>query len=656
MSTRTPVAARLIVFVIAIVVSFSSTLAQADSVIFEDPQGRFSTTIPATWSMALVKNGVQFTSGADVSLALLTVEAADVEAGFDAVINGISGESEPVLMASAEIPAPNGVWQQRVYTDAAGQMIVGFARQSEGVTYAIVIQSPDEAAFQAEGAAIESVIMGFTIGAAIDLSQSTPVVLTEPLLAEFEAYVEAALEGFNVPGAAVAIVQNGDVVYIGGFGELVMGSGEAVTPETLFMIGSITKPLTTTMMATFADDGLLDWDQPVIDILPGFAISDMASSPELRVRDLVNGSSGVPRRDLPSLMTAMTPQAMIALIAELPMVAPPGETFNYSNYMVATGGYVTTLLSGAQLDDDLLQAYADLMETRLFVPAGMTGTTLDFVSATQGANVAQPHTFDMLQGLYVPTAFENELVFQAAAPAGMVWSNVEDMARYALMILNNGAAENGVQVVSEGALAEILTANMPINETSGYGLGWYIEDFYGQRQVSHGGNMLGYSSKLTLLPDADLGIIILTNRLLADTLTDAVVRYALDLAFDLDHTSDPIWTSVESLINDRLHAAVDKSALVPALADTVTDFVGEYEHGIRIEVIDGQSVIVTGHAVLPLYTIENGDPNQFLAGGEFGGFRLTFTVDSEGTPSLHITSLFKEAIGETEIMELARLQ
>src|SRR5690606_7991168 len=115
---------------------------------------------------------------------------------------------------------------------------------------------------------------------------------------------------------------------------------------------------------------------------------------QIRVRDLVNNSSGVPRYDLILLMHYMTPEELIESLSRIPLVSAPGERFNYSNQMVATGGFVAALAAGATLGEDVMDVYADLLQTRLFEPLGMERSTIDLDEAVADDNHAMPYAYD----------------------------------------------------------------------------------------------------------------------------------------------------------------------------------------------------------------------------------------------------------------------
>ena len=159
----------------------------------------------------------------------------------------------------------------------------------------------------------------------ISLVDSTPRDFDDAMLADLNAYIEDAVERYGIVGASVAVVQHGNVIYTHGFGTTELNGGRPVDSQTLFMIGSITKSMTSLVLATEVDQGLLTWDTPVTDVLPMFALSDPAVTPQIRVRDLLNMTSGVAPYDMVSLLKDFSPVDMMHYVAGIPLLAQPGE-------------------------------------------------------------------------------------------------------------------------------------------------------------------------------------------------------------------------------------------------------------------------------------------------------------------------------------------
>ena len=224
----------------------------------------------------------------------------------------------------------------------------------------------------------------------------TPLPLAGERLAAFEAYVSEMLAVTEVPGAAVAVVQNGEVVYQEGFGVRRMGESAPVTPDTLMMIGSITKPMTATMAATVVDDGMLTWDTPVVELLPTFAVADPELTKTLSVRNAFCACTGLPQRDPEFLFTSatLTPERLITSVRDFPLTAPLGELFQYSNQLFGIGGYAAAA-AAAREETDLYDAYVAAMEQRLLDPLGMRRSAFALDRVFASGNYAEPHSVDL---------------------------------------------------------------------------------------------------------------------------------------------------------------------------------------------------------------------------------------------------------------------
>ena len=357
---------------------------------------------------------------------------------------------------------------------------------------------------------------GFTIKAleVTDLTGVEPLPLTDDLITELEAYIVDTMELLDVPGAAVAIVQGDEIVYAKGFGVRERGKDDPVTPETLMRIGSTTKSMTTMMMATLVDEGLMDWDTPVIDILPTFKVADPEITQKITVRNLVCACTGVPRRDAELRFNAYelsAEEGIIESLADFEFFTDFGEAFQYSNQMVAAGGYVAVLAAGGEYGN-LTDSYVALMQERILDPIGMTSSTFSFEEAHAGDNYVTPHSRD-LAGEYVPIHFRLELYpYSPIAPSGALSSNVLDMGRYLITLLNRGIAQDGTRVVSAENLAMTWEPQVAMSADTSYGLGWVVSEYKGLLTLSHAGKTLGCTSELAFLPEADLGISVLTNQ------------------------------------------------------------------------------------------------------------------------------------------------
>ncbi len=344
--------------------------------------------------------------------------------------------------------------------------------------------------------------------------------------AQMSEFLRRAMAELQVPGAAMAVVQAGRIVFAEGFGTPRIGSSEPVRPETRFMIGSNTKPLTTLMMARLVARGNFDWSTPVTKLLPDFALADPELTRRLEMRHTVAASTGMPPRNMDMIFKfkGVTPEQRLAEMKQMKPTTGFGETFQYSNYMVALGGYAAA--RSFRRENSLGEAYEQAMQELVFGPLGMERTGFH---EGHGKDWASPHAigFEGSCELLDPTM---ERFVAAVAPAGGVWSSAKDMARYLLLELNRGRLPGGEQLLPEDGLVERWKGATKITGTMSYGLGLLRGEEDGLDMVSHGGMTLGFTSDMYFLPRNDIGVILLTN-LFAANLVAAARQKVFELLF-----------------------------------------------------------------------------------------------------------------------------
>lgn len=457
--------------------------------------------------------------------------------------------------------------------------------------------------------------------------------LTPEMLDEVEAYITDALPHFNVPGAAVAVVQDGSVIYTGGFGTLSLDDPTAVNSETLFMIGSTTKPMTATMIGSLVDDGILDWDAPATNYLPAFALGDPAVTEQIRVRDLLNMSSGVPRFDYPLWLEKLSVEELIAWMHEIPLVSEPGEEHHYSNMMVAVGGYLAAQAVGGDA------TYSRLMHERIFEPVGMTQTTCEMADALTNPNHALPTRYDLNAETWIIGDLDFNLYIESAAPAGAIWSNAEDMGRFLATIMRGGVTPDGQRIISEASLAEIQE---PVSSLQSYGMGWSLADYYGTPMVGHGGDIAGFSTLFEYLPEHQIGVVVLSNRLLSQAFMQAVRDRVFNLALRLSSAPQEAYVDADAQFIDYVKSAVTLRESEPIIG---SPFIGEYEHHLTITPGENGTLLArTEITEFPL--IWSGEGGEFAGDGDGLGFRFYFEEDNAGRMTVRIQDVILPSIGE----------
>jgi len=562
----------------------ASPVAGAEGV-YADPAGRFTVPIPTGWRAETVEDYAVLTSPeGDISATLLVVEGTDPAAAVAQAWQRVEPGFDRQPEQTVEPPPPPGVERLVVLTydsgQASGEVVQGVGRLVGDRVY-VQLYRGELAALARRAAQIQIIDSGFAITGVeqADLSGVEPRPLTPELLAELEGYIADTLARLEVPGASVAIVQDGQIVYEQGFGVRELGGSAPVGPETRMMIGSTTKSMTTLLMATLVDDGRLRWDTPVVDLLPTFAVADPELTQRLTVRNLVCACTGVPRRDLEFIFNAeqFSAEDVVASLAGFEFFTGFGEAFQYSNQMVATGGYAAAVAAGGR-EGSLYDDYVGAMQARVLDPIGMPSSTFSFAAVEASPDHATPHGAT-LEATYEPIPLEAEEFVTPVAPAGALWSTAGDMARYAITELNRGVGPDGNRVVSAENLEETWQPQVPVSAETSYGLGWFIDDWKGRRLIHHGGNTFGFTSDLAFMPDAGIGVVVLTNGQATNLFNEAVRYRVLELAFDQEPEFDRqvaffVEQGEQALagLQGQLGEAVDPEAVRP--------FVGRYRHAV----------------------------------------------------------------------------
>jgi CubicO group peptidase (beta-lactamase class C family) len=441
----------------------------------------------------------------------------------------------------------------------------------------------------------------------VDLSGIAPAVFDDAMQAEIDAYATWLAERYGIVGASVAITRGGETVFSRGYGVRELGGVHPVEPDTRFMIGSVTKSMTSMLAATVVDDGFASWDTPLADLIPGFALTDPALASRVTLADSFCACTGLPRDDFPLILNpANSPADELARMADISIVAPFGEEFHYSNQMYAAGGYAAALAAGA--DADTLRRDFDLaMQTRVLNPIGMTDSAIDLETVLASQNYAIPHGANIMGETVTISLLQEDHFVGEIAPAGAVWSTAPDMARYLATQLNDGIAPDGTRVVSPENLARTreprigieIPADVGLPPSIGdafgaYAMGWLTGSWHGLTLLSHSGGTLGFSSEVAMLPDAGAGIVILTNGgLNAGAFTLAVQYRFFELLYGLDPETGPLLDM--QVAAGREAIAGIAAGLVPADGEALAPFAGRYEHptlGIVRLITDGDAAVL----------------------------------------------------------------
>jgi CubicO group peptidase (beta-lactamase class C family) len=349
----------------------------------------------------------------------------------------------------------------------------------------------------------------FIIVTLLAFGQANPVLAQESILNGFDEYVKKAITDWEVPGVAIAIVKNDQIVLARGYGVRKVGDPTAVDEKTLFAIGSSSKAFTAATLAMLVDEGKVKWDDPVTKHLPGFQLYDPYVSREMTVRDLLSHRSGLDRAEF---IWISTPYDRDEILRRVRFVKPSSSfrsKFGYQNIMYLAAGQTVAKVSGKSWDD--------FIRERIFTPLGMSSSNTTIRALAGQNNLATPHA--KVDGKIQTIPWRN---IDNIAPAGSINSNVVDMAQWVRLQLAGGEYK-GARLISSGAVKEMHEQQtiirkdppwsilLPNSNFLSYGLGWFLHDHRGRKVVQHGGNIDGMSALVAMIPEEKLGVVILTN-------------------------------------------------------------------------------------------------------------------------------------------------
>jgi CubicO group peptidase (beta-lactamase class C family) len=342
------------------------------------------------------------------------------------------------------------------------------------------------------------------------LAQTAPPV-TAPLdVAAVDAVVARTLKAFDVPGLAVAVVQDGQVVLAKGYGVSSLKTKAPVDANTLFGIASNTKAFTAAALGLLVDEGKLRWDDPVTKYIPEFQMYDPHVTAEFTVRDLLTHRSGLGlgAGDLMFFPDSsdFTVQDVIHSLRYFKPQSSFRSKFDYDNTLYLVAGEVVARIAG--------QPWADFVEARLLKPLGMRRSAAGFARLPDPTNVIDGH--GRVDGQVRVIERDRGTLTGAA---GGLYSSVNEMSQWARMLLGGpGAPAAPLKPTTLQELWTPQTMAPPYFVTEGYrthfstyGLGWFLQDELGYKTAVHSGADIGMRTKVTLLPELHVGIVVLTN-------------------------------------------------------------------------------------------------------------------------------------------------
>ncbi len=448
--------------------------------------------------------------------------------------------------------------------------------------------------------------------------------------------IEETRDRFGVPGLAVSVIVGGEIAYEAGFGVTSLSDPSPVDEHTLFAIASATKTFTASAIATLRAQGKLDWTDPVVAHLPGFRLSLDYATREATLRDLLSHRTGLARGDRIA-MGGFDRDETVRRLRNEPFASSFRQEFSYSNVLYSALGLVVEAKSGT--------SWEAFVQSELLDRAGMSRTLFYGAELLADDNVAKPHVVvDYLGTELQPVEFQDSRNY---APAGGIYSNAHDLALWLRTQMRGPQrapqlpfdAETATLMQSPQTLIPrqgYLAAVYPQAHFLAYGFGWFVTEYGGERLVFHAGGGAGVTALIAMVPDRDLGVVVLANHgwVVKDVVVNSLLDHLLERptrdwsALLSEYRDDPqeLVQLYEQLVAQRVEGTS------PSLA--LEGYAGVYEHPVYgpadVELTDGRLVLRWGKILADL---EHWHYDTFAAyhrNLHIGFDTVTFTLDARG--------------------------
>ena len=406
----------------------------------------------------------------------------------------------------------------------------------------------------------------------------------EKKLKEFDAYMTQIVKDWNVPGIGVGIVMKDKVVFAKGYGYRDYGKKLPFTPKTVAPIASNTKLFTSVAAGLLVEEGKLDWDRPVRQFVPNIRFYDDTLTATVSIRDMLSHRTGITRHDTIWYKSSFTRKELFERLQYLEPTQPIRNTFLYNNMMYAGTGYIIELLSG--------KTWEDFVSERIFGPLAMTSTVFSIDDVIKMPEPGVPYTErrDSYELYQIP--YYREQV--AVGPAGSINSNIEDMSKWLIALLNGGMV-GGRQAIPGAVLKATIQPAIAMPNSalesrgygellnSAYGTGRWTGSYRGHLLAYHGGDINGFHSQVSIMPYDGLGVVVLVIGDHAAPLYNVVSYNVYERLLGMDLTP---WSDRLLAIRKKAKAAGTEArakAGAGRVAETkpshpLDEYVGEFEH------------------------------------------------------------------------------
>lgn len=458
---------------------------------------------------------------------------------------------------------------------------------------------------------------------------------SKQMLADFEQYVQKAMKDWNIPGMAIGIVQGDKVIYTKGFGVKALGSNDAVNPDTIFQIGSITKSFTAALTAMLVDEGKIKWNDKVTDYLPDFMLYDPWVTRDFQIVDLMSQRSGMPPHAGDQLYLLGYDRSYIK--HALRYIQPSSSfrsQYTYLNVLFLNVADLIERISG--------KSWEQSVDERIFKPLAMSNSSVDMQSFVTAKNVALPHVKINDKVTLLPKDWPYFSWTYTAGPAGSINSNITDMVKWLSFQMNDGRI-NGKQLISENNMNFMHSPITPMitNPDGGnmyYCLGWSYRESNPEPVIWHDGEVTGMKSTIAFTPKSKVGIIILSN--LGTEMPELLAIRFFDQYFGknlVDYSGEML---KESIQNDQFKKKLEPVApKKPRASLPLEKYTGNYVNKLfgtaNVSLVDDKLVIAIGHKGVFKMTLKHWDKDTFAAYGTLyskegrNGF-IKFELDLNG--------------------------
>lgn len=329
----------------------------------------------------------------------------------------------------------------------------------------------------------------------------------DQLAISFDSVFQGMMLRYRTPGAAVAIVYDTTVILLEGYGVKEVGKKDSVDIHTVFRLASVSKPFASFLTGILVEEGVLGWNDYVVQHWPTFRLKSPEHTKEIKLRHVLSHTTGLPYHTYTNLIEeGLHPDTLLFNLRDVRLASKPGELYSYQNV-----GYS---IIGKVIEKATDKSYQEQLKERVFIPLDMKDASTDFVGLLSSGNMAQPHIYK--RGMLRPTTVNN--TYYNVAPAGGVNASISDMSKWLQALLGNRSS-----IISKATLDTLFAPEVYANSRNRnfrkwnrvrkayYGMGWRVLQFPGDTLIYHGGYVAGYRSEVALLPSQKVAICVLAN-------------------------------------------------------------------------------------------------------------------------------------------------